>query len=162
MTPPPLAAGPAIPLAAAGSHPVFLYGTLTDPDVLARVLGRPVAPDELEPAHLDGFRRLRAAGASYPVLAPAPGAAAEGLLLRRATRRDILRLNHFESGEYHAELRPVRTGAGATVPAWLYAPLPDLPASADPWRPDAWRRAHATDFLTACDAWMADYPEEEG
>jgi ADP-ribose pyrophosphatase len=161
VTPRPLATAPAIPPAAAGAVPAFIYGTLTDPDVLARVLGRPVAPDELEPAHLDGFRRLRAAGASYPVLVPAPGAAVDGLLFHPAGRCDILRLNHFESGEYHAELRPVRTRNGATRPAWLYASLADLPAPTEPWGLEKWRRRHLADFLPACDAWMADCPEGE-
>jgi gamma-glutamylcyclotransferase (GGCT)/AIG2-like uncharacterized protein YtfP len=161
VTPAALAAEPAIPLAAAGSVPVFLYGTLTDPDVLARVLGRPVRADGLEPARLDGFRRLRAAAASYPVLVPAPDAAVDGLLLHPAGRRDILRLNHFESGEYHAELRPVRTRAGATRPAWLYAARADLPASAEPWRLEDWRRRHLADFLPACDAWMTDCAGDE-
>ena len=162
MTPRPLATAPAIPPAAAGAVPVFLYGTLTDPDVLARVLGRPVRPDELEPAHLDGFCRLRAAAASYPVLVPAPDATVDGLLLRAAGRRDILRLNHFESGEYHAELRPVRTRDGTARPAWLYAARADLPASAEDWKIEDWRRRHLADFLPACDAWMADCPEGEG
>jgi gamma-glutamylcyclotransferase (GGCT)/AIG2-like uncharacterized protein YtfP len=158
----PLAAAPAIPLAAAGQVPIFLYGTLTAPEVLTRVLARPVTPDDLEPARLDGFRRLRAADAHYPVLAPSPGATVDGLLLRRPTRRDILRLNRFESGEYRAELRPVRARRDATLPAWLYAAGPDLPASSEPWHPDTWRAVHAADFLAACHAWMADCPEDEG
>ena len=162
MTPRPLATAPAIPPAAAGSVPVFLYGTLTDPDVLARVLGRPLRPGELEPARLDGFRRRRAAAASYPVLVPAPDATVDGLLLHPASDRDVRRLNHFESGEYHAELRPVRTRDGVTRPAWLYAARADLPVSAEAWRPEDWRRRHLADFLPACDAWMADCREDEG
>ncbi len=149
-----------IPLSAAGREPLFFFGTLTDLDVLAYVLGRPVDLDDLEPAALDGHRRVRARDACYPLLVPAPddGAAVTGLLLRRATRRDVARVNHFENGEYRAELRPVRTPRdGVSRPAWLYAALEDLAATDEPWGLEAWQAVHKGDFFAACDGWMADF-----
>jgi Gamma-glutamyl cyclotransferase, AIG2-like len=159
---PPLDAAPAVPLAAAErGQPLFFYGTLTDPDVLARVLARPVAAADLAPASVAGLRRVRAAGASYPVVLPAPGGRVGGLLLLRAGRRDIARINHYESGEYRAELRPA-LAAGGPRPAWLYVPLHPLPApspAGEPWELEAWRREHKAAFFAACDGWMADCPE---
>ena len=153
-----------IPLSAAGREPLFFFGTLTDLDVLAYVLGRPVDLDDLEPAVLDGHRRVRALDASYPLLLPAPfgtkAAAVSGMLLRRASRRDIARVNHFESGEYRAELRPVRAlGDGLTWQAWLYVALDGLAATDEPWELEAWRARHKPGFFAACDGWMADCPE---
>ncbi len=160
--PPPLDAALAVPLAAAGrGEPLFFYGTLTDPDVLAHVLARPVDPRDLEPAAVAGLVRVRAPGASYPVVLPAPsGSVVEGLLLRRATRRDIARVNHYESGEYRAELRPALAAAGPTA-AWLYVPLlcPAPAPAGPPWSLDAWRQEHKAAFFAACDGWMADCPE---
>ena len=155
-----------IPLSAAWREPLFFFGTLTDLDVLAYVLGRPVDLDDLEPAALDGHRRVRALDASYPLLLPAPfgtgaGAAVPGMLLRRASRRDIARVNHFESGEYRAELHPVRAlGDGLTRQAWLYVALEGrLAATDEPWELEAWRALHKPGFFAACDGWMADCPE---
>ena len=96
------------------------------------------------------------------MLVPAPDATVDGLLLRAASRRDILRLNHFESGEYHAELRPVRTRDGAHA-ARLALRGAGRPAGVGRGLEDEdWRRRHLADFLPACDAWMADWPEGEG
>ena len=151
-----------IPLSAAGREPLFFFGTLTDLDVLAYVLGRPVDLDDLEPAALDGHRRVRARDASYPLLVPADDdiAIVTGVLLRRATRRDVARVNHFEGGEYRAELRLVRAlrdGVGRR--AWLYAALEGLAATDEPWELEAWRALHKPGFFAACDGWMADCPE---
>lgn len=155
----PLDAAPLIPLAAAGRQPLFFYGTLTDLEILAYVLARPLDLDDLAPAALPHFQRLRARDASYPVLAPAAGQSAPGLLLRRASRRDIVRINHFESGEYRAELRPVRQPCGALRQAWLYAALDTLAPAAEPWDLASWQERDKPGFLAACDRWMLDCPD---
>ena len=156
----PLDAAALIPLSAAGRQPLFFFGTLTDLDVLAYVLERPIDLDDLRPATIAGFRRVRAAGASYPVLVPDPGGRVDGRLLRRATRRDIARINHFESEEYRAELHGVVDAAGETHAAWLYLGLDHLAASDEPWSLETWRRSHKPGFFAACDGWMADFAEE--
>lgn len=153
---PPLAAAATIPLAAAGRQPLFFFGTLMDLDVLAYLLERPVDLDDLLPAEIAGFRRVRAARASYPVLVPQPGAIVGGRLLRRATARDIARINHYESGEYRAELRTV-TCFGRSVPAWLYLGLDGLEPSDEPWSLAEWQERSKPRFFAACDEWMADY-----
>lgn len=153
--PAPALAPALVPLSAAGRQPLFLFGTLTDLDVLTYVLGRPVDLDSVEPAWLDGHRRVKVAGACYPVLVPAPGWTVEGRLLRRATRRDIARLNLFESEEYRAELRPVRDRAGARHDAWVYVALDDVLRPVDAcWHPEEWAREHKPAFFARCGAWL--------
>src|SRR3954463_6988818 len=98
-------AAPMIPLSAAGGQPLFFYGTLMDLDVLAYLLERPVDLGDLEGARITGLRRMAAHGTRCPGLVPKPGGKVEGRLLRRATVRDIARINHYESEEYLAELR---------------------------------------------------------
>ncbi len=156
----PLDVAEMIPLAAAGRQPLFFFGTLMDLDVLAYLLERPVDLDDLRPASIAGFSRVRAVGASYPLLVPREDAVVEGRLLRRATRRDIARINHYESGEYLAELRHVVTGDGSEVAAWLYLGLHHLRASADPWSLADWQSCHKAGFFDACDGWMEDFRGE--
>ena len=105
VAPPPADAAAMIPISAAGRVPLFLFGTLMDLDLLTYLLQRPVDVEDLVPATIHGFRRARAAGASYPVLVAEPGGMVAGRLLRRVTVRDIARINHYESEEYRAECR---------------------------------------------------------
>ena len=155
----PLDAAAMIPQSAAGRQPLFFFGTLMDLDVLAYLLGRPVDLASFVPAMLDGFRRVRVEGASYPTLVPAHRARLEGRLLRRISRRDIARINHYESGEYRAELHPVATASGEHVAAWLFRGLDGLGATEEPWSLEAWQLTHKQAFFGHCDGWMADFEE---
>ena len=60
--------------------PLFVYGTLRDPDLLAAVLGRKLRPGGQHMARAPGFRAVHYPGRIYPALIRVPGAAAEGLL----------------------------------------------------------------------------------
>jgi hypothetical protein len=157
----PLEVAQMIPLSAAGRQPLFFFGTLTDLDVLAYVLARPIDLDDLRPATLPGFRRERAEGASYPVLVPEPDGRVEGRLLRHATRRDIARINHYESEEYRAELHLVAEAEDAHYPAWLYLGLDHLAASGEAWELAAWQERHKMGFFAACDGWMEGFREPD-
>jgi hypothetical protein len=154
---PPLAVEAMIPLAAAGRQPLFFFGTLMDLDVLAYVLARPVDVADLVPAVIAGFRRVGARAGSYPLLVPSPGGILQGSLLRRASRRDIARINHYESGEYRAELHAVADGQGQERAAWVYLGLHHLEATGEGWDLAAWQRRHKSAFFAACDGWMADF-----
>lgn len=146
-----------IPAAAAGRQALFFFGTLMDLDVLTYVLERPVDLDDLRPAVLTAFRRVAIAGASYPTLRPQSGARVQGCLLRRASRRDIARINHFESGEYRAELHTVATDDGAEHSAWLYLGLDHLACTDEAWSLEEWQQRHKPGFFSACDGWMDDF-----
>lgn len=160
--PQPLEVAQMIPLSAAGRQPLFFFGTLTDLDVLAYVLARPIDLDDLMPATITGFRRMKARDASYPVLVPAPGERVEGRLLRHATRRDIARINHYESEEYRAELHRVVAADGGTHAAWLYLGLDHLAAGEEAWELGAWQERHKEGYFAACDGWMAGFRELDG
>lgn len=154
----PLASAELVPLSAAGREPLFFFGTLMDESVLSYVLGRELGGDELAAAVIEGFRRVCTRVGSYPVLVPASGEQVEGRLLRRASRRDIARINHFESEEYHAELHLVRWHGGAG-PAWLYRGLEHLEILDEPWSLAAWQERHKSGFFAACARWMQDFQE---
>lgn len=150
-----LALSTGIPLSAAWRDDVFFFGTLMHPDVLARVVDRAVPAEDLVPARLQGFRRVRAREASYPLLIETPNACVHGRLLRRPTRRDLLRINHFEDEEYEARLMKL-AGSGQ---AWVFLGLDALRPTDEPWDLDAWARAHMPSYLASVvDYWMASAP----
>lgn len=149
-----------VPDSAAGRDHLFFFGTLMHQDVLEAVLDRRVAADELQPATLQGFRRERAAMASYPVLVRDPAASVAGRLLRRPSYRCISRINHFEDDEYRACQLTVESG-GATLAAWVFLPLDHVPMmqpSGEPWELERWAVDHLAAYRRAIDTWMADAP----
>lgn len=161
LPPWPLEVAEFIPRSAAGRQPLFFFGTLMDLDVLAYVLARPVDVDDLVPAAIEGFRRVAIRSGSYPMLVPHSGTTVEGRLLRRASVRDIARINHYESEEYRAELHSVRASDGCLLPAWLYLGLDHLQATDEPWDLETWQARHKEGFFAACDGWMADFVEAD-
>ena len=154
---PPDDVAPIVPVSAAGRVPLFLFGTLMDLDLLTYLLQRPVDVEDLVPATIHGLRRVRASGASYPLLVAQPGGAVAGRLLRRMTVRDIARINHYESEEYRAECRVVVTAEGVETPAWVYLGLDHLAPAADAWSLTEWQAVHKPGFFAACDVWMRDF-----
>ena len=66
-------------------RPLFVYGTLRDPDLLAAVLGRPLAACEILAAVAPGFRAAHYPNRIYPALIRAPGAAAARPVTGRPT-----------------------------------------------------------------------------
>ncbi|MBE0581268.1 gamma-glutamylcyclotransferase family protein [Devosia sp.] len=75
--------------------PLFLYGTLRDPDILAAVLGRTVAVRQLIAATAPDCVAVYFPGRVYPVLLRRPGSAAPGLLLLVAPSAAAWTLNHW-------------------------------------------------------------------
>ena len=149
-----------IPPTAAGRDPLFFFGTLMHDAVLEAVLDRPVAAHETTVAVLLGYRRERAAAASYPVLVEDPVAAVEGRLLHRPTRRCIYRINHFEDEEYRACRLTVRART-KPVAAWVFLPLDHVAMmrpSGEPWHLDHWAGQHLDAYRDAISVWMADAP----
>lgn len=149
-----------IPATAADRDAVFFFGTLMHDEVLARVLDRLVAGHETAPAQLAGFRRERAASASYPVLVEEPEALVEGRLLHRPSRRDILRINHFEDDEYRAHRLTVVTGDMHTD-AWVFLGLDDvamMQPSGELWHLEHWADRHLDGYMIEIDGWMANAP----
>ncbi|MDF1584926.1 gamma-glutamylcyclotransferase family protein [Marinimicrococcus flavescens] len=134
--------------------PLFFFGTLMDKDVLSLVLQRPLE-EELQTARLAGFRRETARDACYPLLVPACGASVEGSLFCGCGPGDIARINHYEAGEYRAELRAVQLGDGSRRRAWLYMARENcLKASGQPWELERWQATGKADLLAACPDWM--------
>lgn len=138
--------------------PLFVFGTLLDPELRGTVLGHHVAA---VPAVLIGHRVERSRAGDWPILAARAGARTEGLLLDAdATALD--RAHFYEAGfGYLPETAEVE--AGGPVRALIYR-APEGAGSGESWSLDRWQVSHgALTRATAARA-MAMYgsatPEE--
>lgn len=128
--------------------PLFVYGTLRDPDLLASVLGRKLRPAGQYVARAPGFRAVYYPGRIYPALIRVPGAAAEGLLLIDLTAFERDLLDAFEGEEY-------RRAAVATVveedlfEAEAYLPAIKVLNEGEDWSLAHWQRQHKPRVLGA-------------
>jgi hypothetical protein len=121
--------------------PLFVYGTLRDPELRNGVLGRALPPGSIHAAAAPGFRAVHCPGRSYPGLVRAPGAAAPGLVLTALTgfERDLL--DAYEGEDYRRLPIPVMVGeelheADAYLPAIAISP------GAEPWSLNRWQTVH--------------------
>ena len=121
--------------------PLFAYGTLRDPDLLSRVLARPLNAEAMLGAVAPGFRAVHYPGRAYPALVRAPGAAAEGVVLTDLTpfERDLL--DAFEGDEYRRQLVPVMIGEELHE-AFAYLPAIAVAGDAAAWTLAEWQRMH--------------------
>lgn len=128
--------------------PLFVYGTLRDPDLLAGVLGRPLRGGALHVARAPGFRAVQYPGRVYPALVRAPGGNAEGLLVTDISpfERDLL--DAFEGDEY-------RRGPIAVMleeelfEADAYLPAIAIAAGAHDWSLSRWQAEHKPRVLVS-------------
>jgi hypothetical protein len=148
-----------LPERAGESHRImtyFFFGTLMDREVLATVLDRPVAADELSRAWLHGYQRVRAANTSYPILVPAPGVVVGGIVFQPKDDRDDVRIRHFEDGEYAERWLSVHLAGGGRLASRVFFALEVLEATDEAWDLATWASAHKAVFLEQCREWMCD------
>jgi len=104
------------------SLPLFIYGSLRDPAVRARLLGRRTDLTT-GPAILHGHVRQRVPDFDYPFVLPAaPAAQVEGELLLGLSEADYALLDVYEDvedGLYRRAVVTVETPRG-TLDAWVY------------------------------------------
>lgn len=134
----------------------FFFGTLMDRDVLDVVLDREVGEGGLAPARLAGVRRVEAARRPYPLLVPDRKGVVEGVLLLRPSRRDAVRIRHYEDEEYVERRVVVRPAGGGLVRSRAFFAIEALGRSERPWDLAAWAAAHKEAYLRQCRAWMRE------
>ena len=110
----------------------FFYGTLTDPALLARLVGPCAA--RAEPARLDGFRRVRLRGQPYPTVVPAEDCGVDGLVVGRIDAAGAHRLAEYEGPSYSIRLLGVTLQDGRMRRVRVFVAPVGL-ASDEPWAP---------------------------
>ncbi|WP_426959903.1 gamma-glutamylcyclotransferase family protein [Muricoccus radiodurans] len=114
------------------SRPVFLYGTLLDPRVLACRSGDPRLPRAMRPAVLEGQGRVLFRGTPYPTLVPQAGGRVEGALVRPGPAA-LAGLRAYEGPCYRLVPLRVQGRRGAVMArAWI---VPRRMAGTIPWEP---------------------------
>ncbi|MEL7171417.1 MAG: NUDIX domain-containing protein [Pseudomonadota bacterium] len=128
--------------------PIFFFGTLRDPELLAIVLGRALRSGDVRPARAEGVVAWQVAGEAYPMLRIDETRAAEGVLFFPAARDDVEALRFYEEAEY--DLLPISVQAGAEAHEALYfGATGKLSAGAGAWDYEGWRHADRAVALAA-------------
>ena len=130
------------------SRPLFVYGTLSDPDLLAAVLGRATDARQCLAAVAPGFVAVHYPRRIYPALVRAPGGRAEGLLLLGLTAFELDLLDRFEGEEYRREIVPVIIETELHE-ADAYLPTAAIAPDERPWTLADWQRRHKRTALPA-------------
>ena len=98
------------------ANALFVYGTLRDPEICTRLLGR---MPESAPALLHGHVRLAVRGEPYPAIVPDGARTVDGLLLTGLSTAELVALDGYEGDEYRRIEVSVKTDAGLAR-AWVY------------------------------------------
>ena len=91
---------------------LFFYGTLRAAEIRSAVLGYDLPTGQLTDAVLENYQVRRVKGAFYPLLVPAAGEKAIGLLATSLDRLAIQMLDQFEGNHYNRSALQVHTAAG--------------------------------------------------
>ncbi len=142
-------------------QPLFIYGSLMDPELLALVIGRATDGFRFEAASVHGFIRLRARNESFPILVPHAGGRVEGVLVFNLTAADVARLQFYEGlgyegSWYSLEVLPVEC-RGEVLSAQVYLPTAHLTADDAVWDFDAWAAAERDLFIAMVHEKMSQY-----
>ena len=124
---------------------LFFYGTLRAAEIRSAVLGYDLPTGQLTDAVLENYQVRRVKGALYPLLVPAAGEKAKGLLATSLDTRAIQILDQFEGHHYNRSALQVCSAAGF-VEADVYLPDDTLYA-AESWDFDRWYKHDMTAFL---------------
>ncbi|PLX41938.1 MAG: gamma-glutamylcyclotransferase [Deltaproteobacteria bacterium] len=129
-------------------HPLFVYGTLIFPEVVAALLG---ALSEARPATAKGFSVRALKGRIYPGLAEEAGALAEGILYYGLDGEKMDTLDRFEGEEYR--LSEIRVACGEeelTALVYLLAePFTEL-LTVDRWDRLRFFQNHLDSYVKLC------------
>ncbi len=128
--------------------PLFVYGTLRDPDIVAAVLGRAISEVDCRAAQANGYRAIYYPGRVYPALIADQGADAEGLLLHGLSALDYATLDGFEGKEYRRAMIVV-SAAGQLISAAAYLPTMNIPATGPDWTLKEWTTNHKPGAIAA-------------
>lgn len=137
--------------------PYFFFGTLTDAEVLSVVIGRAAMELRAAPARLDGYRRLRVKGESYPTLRPAPkGASVEGLVIWDLTPAEISRIIFYEGEEYRVREQTVTLADGTAQKVQVFFDDLGLETEGE-WDLTQWRATEQPALVRATRAFMSHF-----
>ena len=125
--------------------------------MLAAVIGRSPDHHRRQSAWLDGYRAVRLARETSPILVEAAGARLEGLLVQGIEKTERDRILFFESVAY--DHKPISVSLGDGSFAEAHAFLASAQARSDDalWTFSDWQLRHKAQSLREAALWMALY-----
>lgn len=134
---------------AAGSPPLFAYGTLQFPELFAAVAGR---LGSAEPAELHGYRRRALRGVAFPGIWPCAGASVHGVLWCGLDADSWRRIDAYESEIYlRRRVRVLVEGDERAAETYVVAPAYRSRMARADWQAERFVAEH----LAACLARLA-------
>jgi hypothetical protein len=127
-------------------RPLFLYGVLRDPDLLAAVVGRAIDRRNVLAAVAPGQTTICYDDRSYPALVAAPGRHAPGLLMLGLSPVDRHLIDAFAGAQYRRAILPVIV-EDELHEADVHLSAMPVGAEARPWSLEDWQRQHKRDAL---------------
>lgn len=144
------------PTASPSLLPLFVFGTLKDPDIFHLVVGQKAQAFTISEAIYPDHAVLREKTEAYPVLAERIGLNAPGLLIRGLDAAQIDRIQFFESIEY--ELCPMTVmEQGQETDASCFIATELLSCEERPWHIEDWIKADKPQALLEAELLMALY-----
>lgn len=138
--------------------PLFVYGTLLDPDVRQIVMQQDLPPEQVEEASIHGFRRVHVPGRNWPMLLAHHGSGrVDGMLLHGLDAQALHRLVVFEGEEYHLVPMAVTDSEGYAVRAGVFVGDRRVPPGHHDWFLEIWVRRHKRIFLRRAAVLMERY-----
>lgn len=136
------------------NHPLFSFGTLQDSEVFNVVTGG-LSLEQVprQTAWLPDHRVVNAIDGPHPVLQPAAGEWAPGLLFHDLPERALDRIAWFEWPEFRADRRTVVTEKDR-LPCACFMPEQTWPASRTPWSITTWQETEKTELLAYAELMM--------
>lgn len=119
--------------------PVFVYGTLCDPEILSLVIGADATAGARQ-GDLSGYSAMVQKNAPYPALIEDQTGHAPGVVLSDLDEKSHQRLCYFEN-EFGYQLTPVSVEVdGNLVSAEVFLPLKMPDVTQDEWSLEKWAR----------------------
>lgn len=135
---------------------LFFYGTLRYVPLLELVLGRSGAALDCQVAYLTDHAVFGVRGQIFPMISPAKGEIATGLLVRGLSKDDLAALDFYEGGfDYALEPIAVQLASGEEAAARVYFPAPGQWQAGDLWDLEAWIAEAGALTLRAAEEVMA-------
>lgn len=136
-------------------HQIFVYGTLSFPEILSALLGRKVMG---RPAIISGYKRIRVKDKVYPGLIPSNGEV-EGVFHGHLSKEEIALLDAFEDAFYERIDAEVTLPNGERITASTYIiPKGNLAFATDElWNRDAFAKRYGDMYLDMVRQYRENY-----
>lgn len=136
--------------------PLFSFGTLRDPEVLAIVSQQSAGMRQCS-AHVTGYALHKVSGEDFPVMMPSGKGRVDGILIYGLTAQALDRIVFFEGDEYGLEPIDVIDDTGKVVQASYFKEASVYDICPTTWKYQQWNALEKNEFLDRVARYMQWY-----